>query len=198
MPKSRNRYSRTAMRAKYRKPKRRRGGSMGWNVAIATVVVVGVVAIVLDPERRHRQSEQQPAARRQPDHRCRRRSLAHLPRGQHLRRVAEPGPGVREGLREPERARQRRDPLPRRRPHPHPPLRHLRAGCQRDPRALPGQRGLERLGGLLRQLRRLHVGGARVQTERAIVEQRRHVQLRRLQGQEGRARLVGRRQDADG
>ncbi len=47
MPKSRNRYSRTAMRAKYRKPKRRRGGSMGWNVAIATVVIVGIVAIVL-------------------------------------------------------------------------------------------------------------------------------------------------------
>ena len=47
MPKSRNRYSRTAMRAKYRKPKRRRGGSMGWNVAIATVVVIGIVAIVL-------------------------------------------------------------------------------------------------------------------------------------------------------
>lgn len=47
MPKSRNRYSRTAMRAKYRKPKRRRGGSMGWNVAIATVVIVGIVAIIL-------------------------------------------------------------------------------------------------------------------------------------------------------
>jgi hypothetical protein len=47
MPKSRNRYSRTAMRAKYRKPKRRRGGSMGWNVAIATVVIIGVVAIIL-------------------------------------------------------------------------------------------------------------------------------------------------------
>src|SRR4249920_3798765 len=47
MPKSRNRYSRTAMRAKYRKPKRRRGGSMGWNVAIAVVVIVGILAIVL-------------------------------------------------------------------------------------------------------------------------------------------------------
>jgi hypothetical protein len=35
------------MRAKYRKPKRRRGGSMGWNIAIAAVVVVFVVAIIL-------------------------------------------------------------------------------------------------------------------------------------------------------
>jgi hypothetical protein len=34
------------MRARYRKPKRRRGGSMGWNVAIAAVVIVGVVLIV--------------------------------------------------------------------------------------------------------------------------------------------------------
>jgi hypothetical protein len=30
------------MRARYRKPKRRRGGSLGWNVAIAVVVLVGV------------------------------------------------------------------------------------------------------------------------------------------------------------
>lgn len=35
------------MRAKYRKPARRRSGSMGWNVAIAAVVVVGIVAVVL-------------------------------------------------------------------------------------------------------------------------------------------------------
>jgi hypothetical protein len=47
MPKSRNRSSRTAMRSKYRKPKRRRGGSMGWNVAISMVVVVGILLIVL-------------------------------------------------------------------------------------------------------------------------------------------------------
>jgi hypothetical protein len=47
MPQSRTRTSRQAVRAKYRKPKRRRSGSMGWNVAIAAVVVVGVVAIVL-------------------------------------------------------------------------------------------------------------------------------------------------------
>jgi len=47
MPKSRNRYSRTAMRAKYRKPKRRRGGSMGWNVAIAMVVIVGIVVVIV-------------------------------------------------------------------------------------------------------------------------------------------------------
>jgi hypothetical protein len=47
MPQSRTRSNRSAMRAKYRKPKRRRSGSMGWNVAIAAVVVVGVVAIVL-------------------------------------------------------------------------------------------------------------------------------------------------------
>ena len=35
------------MRSKYRKPKRRRSGSFGWNVAIAVVVIVGVVAVVL-------------------------------------------------------------------------------------------------------------------------------------------------------
>ena len=34
------------MRARYRKPRRRRGGSLGWNVAIAVVVVVGVVLLV--------------------------------------------------------------------------------------------------------------------------------------------------------
>jgi hypothetical protein len=35
------------MRARYRKPRRRRGGSFGWNVAIAAVVLVGVLLIVL-------------------------------------------------------------------------------------------------------------------------------------------------------
>ena len=35
------------MRAKYRKPKKRRSGSMGWNVAIAAVVVIGVIAVIL-------------------------------------------------------------------------------------------------------------------------------------------------------
>ena len=35
------------MRSKYRKPKRRRSGSMGWNVAIAVVVIVGIVAVML-------------------------------------------------------------------------------------------------------------------------------------------------------
>jgi hypothetical protein len=34
------------MRARYRKPKRRRGGSMGWNAAIAVVVILGVGLIV--------------------------------------------------------------------------------------------------------------------------------------------------------
>jgi hypothetical protein len=47
MPQSRTRTNRSSMRAKYRKPKRRRGGSMAWNVAIAVVVIVGVVAVVL-------------------------------------------------------------------------------------------------------------------------------------------------------
>ena len=35
------------MRSKYRKPKRRRSGSSAWNVAIAVVVIVGIVAVVL-------------------------------------------------------------------------------------------------------------------------------------------------------
>jgi hypothetical protein len=47
MPKSRSRYQRAAIRSKYRKPKRRRGGSMGWNVAIAALLIVGVVAVVI-------------------------------------------------------------------------------------------------------------------------------------------------------
>ncbi len=47
MPQSRTRYQRAAMRSKYRKPKRRRSGSAAWNVAIAVVVIVGIVAVVL-------------------------------------------------------------------------------------------------------------------------------------------------------
>jgi hypothetical protein len=35
------------MRSKYRKPKRRRSGSMGWNVAIAVVIILGIVAVML-------------------------------------------------------------------------------------------------------------------------------------------------------
>jgi hypothetical protein len=35
------------MRSKYRKPKRKRGGSFAWNVAIAIVILVGVVAVFL-------------------------------------------------------------------------------------------------------------------------------------------------------
>jgi hypothetical protein len=47
MPKPDQRYSRKAMRSKYRKPKRRRGGSTGWNVAIAVSVIVGILLVVL-------------------------------------------------------------------------------------------------------------------------------------------------------
>ncbi len=47
MPQSRTRYQRAAVRSRYRRPKRRRGGSLGWNVAIGAVIVVGVLAIVL-------------------------------------------------------------------------------------------------------------------------------------------------------
>ncbi len=47
MPQSRTRYQRAAMRSRYRKPKRKRGGSFGWNVTIAVLVVVGVVAVFL-------------------------------------------------------------------------------------------------------------------------------------------------------
>ena len=35
------------MRAKYRKPRRRRGGTLGWNVVIAVVVLFGIGGIVL-------------------------------------------------------------------------------------------------------------------------------------------------------
>ena len=47
MPQSRTRYQRAAMRSRYRKPKRKRGGSFGWNVAIAAVVIGGIVAVFL-------------------------------------------------------------------------------------------------------------------------------------------------------
>jgi hypothetical protein len=47
MPQSRTRYQRAAMRSRYRKPKRKRSGSFGWNVAIAVVVIVGIVAVFL-------------------------------------------------------------------------------------------------------------------------------------------------------
>lgn len=44
MPKSKTRYARAQARARYRKPKRR-NSSMGWNVAIALIVVVGGLLI---------------------------------------------------------------------------------------------------------------------------------------------------------
>lgn len=47
MPQSRTRYQRAAQRSKYRKPKRKRSGSSAWNVAIAAIVILGVVAIFL-------------------------------------------------------------------------------------------------------------------------------------------------------
>ena len=47
MPQSRTRYQRAAKRSRYRKPKRKRSGSFGWNVAIAVVLIVGVVAVFL-------------------------------------------------------------------------------------------------------------------------------------------------------
>ena len=47
MPQSRTRYQRAAMRSRYRKPKRKRSGSFGWNVAIGVVVIAGIVAVFL-------------------------------------------------------------------------------------------------------------------------------------------------------
>ena len=47
MPQSRTRTSRQAVRAKYRKPKRRRGGSLGWTVAIVVLVLVFGFGIAL-------------------------------------------------------------------------------------------------------------------------------------------------------
>jgi hypothetical protein len=47
MPQSRTRYQRAAMRSRYRKPKRKRSGSFGWNVAIAVLIIVGIVAVFL-------------------------------------------------------------------------------------------------------------------------------------------------------
>jgi len=45
MPQARTRYRRPSTRSKYRKPKRRRGGSLGWNVAIAVILVLGIAAV---------------------------------------------------------------------------------------------------------------------------------------------------------
>src|SRR5262245_8342318 len=47
MPQTRRRSPRAVMRARYRQPRRRRGGSLGWNMAIAVVVIAGVVAVIL-------------------------------------------------------------------------------------------------------------------------------------------------------
>jgi hypothetical protein len=47
MPQSRTRYQRASKRSRYRKPKHKRSGSLGWNVAIAVVVIVGAVALTL-------------------------------------------------------------------------------------------------------------------------------------------------------
>jgi hypothetical protein len=47
MPRSRNRYSRAALRSRYRKPRRRRGGTAAWNTAIVAVVVAGLAAVFL-------------------------------------------------------------------------------------------------------------------------------------------------------
>jgi hypothetical protein len=35
------------MRSRYRKPKRKRSGSFGWNVAIAAVIIIGIVSVFL-------------------------------------------------------------------------------------------------------------------------------------------------------
>lgn len=47
MPPSRSRSRRSTFRSRYRKPKQRRSGSLGWNAVIAVIVVLGVVAVVL-------------------------------------------------------------------------------------------------------------------------------------------------------
>ena len=53
MPQSRTRISRAANRSRYRKPRRRRGGSTAWTVAIVVVVLVfgGLVALQVSSNR---------------------------------------------------------------------------------------------------------------------------------------------------
>ena len=159
MPQSRTRQ-RAAMRSKYRKPKRRRSGSMGWNVAIAVVVIVGVVAVVLVRGRR-RQRRRRPAARRRRRRQRGRRPLAHRARRQHLRRVARSRARVREAVRQPEPGGQRGHPLPRRRSDPHPPVHRRRGGQQRDHRQVLR---LRRVGALVR----FHRPRRREQRARAV------------------------------
>ena len=153
MPKSRNRYSRTAMRAKYRKPKRRRGGSMGWNVAIATVVIVGIVAIILTRSGSNNDiSDAHPLAANQAaniagDH-------WHTYLGVNIcGEWLNPMPEFEKAFESQSAAGERGHPLPRRRAHPHPPLRRLRAGRNATLGHFLEQRWLERVRGLLRQLR---------------------------------------------
>src|SRR4029450_1209462 len=62
MPKSRNRYARAQARARYRKPKRR-GGSMGWNMGIALVAVVGIALLIWTVASRREEASAAPRAR---------------------------------------------------------------------------------------------------------------------------------------
>ena len=126
MPQSRRRSGRSAMRARYRKPKRRRGGSMGWNVAIAVVVIVGVVLIIFT------RSNDTSSAGTGPPHAANPTTgepgdhwHTYLGR-EHLRAVARPRARVRDARRRPDRHAERGHPLPRRRPDPHPPVRERR------------------------------------------------------------------------
>jgi hypothetical protein len=61
MPKSRNRYARAQARARYRKPKRR-GGSMGWNMGIALIAVVGIALLIWTVASRREEASAAPRA----------------------------------------------------------------------------------------------------------------------------------------
>jgi hypothetical protein len=61
MPSSKNRYARAQARAKYRKPKRR-GGSMGWNVAIVVIVLAGIGILLLTLNERNSEAAEHPLA----------------------------------------------------------------------------------------------------------------------------------------
>jgi hypothetical protein len=64
MPKSRNRYARAQARARYRKPKRRKG-SFGWNMGIALIAVVGIALLVWTVAGRREEANAAPRAANQ-------------------------------------------------------------------------------------------------------------------------------------
>ena len=164
---------------------------MGWNVAIAVVVIVGVVLIIFT------RSNDTSSAGTGPPHAA--NATTGEP-GDHWHTYlgvnicgsgSTPVPAFETPVGAPAGTQNAGHPLPRRRPDPHPPLRERGGGQQRDARQVRRLRRLERV---VRLDRRVDRPEGRSRPEE--LEQRRHLPVREVQGQEGRAGLGGRRQGA--